>query len=117
MAASKLYASDMLPRATMVSLGESQQIPLALFNSQFGSIPLGVGCTVADMKKGKGGKCTAIGFVKGMEGERVTLNTRGRKGSTRNHFGLVEHCRVVPHVGYFARHLTDKILDSSNELP
>ena len=104
----QLFDSGMCPRAHTVSLGETMQYPLVRFNQEFGSIPLETGCTIVDMNKGKGGLCTEIGFVKGMEGERVTIESSGRRGNKRKHFGLIENCRVVPKPGYFAKHLKEK---------
>ena len=81
---------------------------LARYNNLFGCIPIGVGCKVVDIQKGKIGECKAVGFVSGTEGERVTMDVKGRKGSTRNHFAMFDNVRVVPHVGHFARHLAEK---------
>ena len=81
---------------------------LARYNNLFGCIPIGVGCKVVDIQKGKIGECKAVGFVSGTEGERVTMDVKGRKGSTRNHFAMFNDVRVVPHVGHFARHLAEK---------
>ena len=104
----QLFDSGMHPRAHTVSLGETMQYPLVRFNQEFGSIPVEIGCTIVDMNKGKGGICTEIGFVKGMEGERCTIESSGRRGNKRKHFGLIDNCRVVPNPGYFAKHLQDK---------
>ena len=103
-----LYESNMVPKATLVSLGDEEQMLLTRFNTLFGCIPISVGAKVVDIKKGKSGECLSIGFVKGMEGTRVTMGTRGRKGSTRNHFAMFDACRVVPHEGYYGRHLAAK---------
>ena len=100
-----LYESNMVPKAALVSLGDEEQMSLVRFNKLFGCIPISVGAKVVDIKKGKCGECLSIGFVKGVEGMRVTMGIKGRKGSTRNHFAMFDACRVVPHEGYYGRHL------------